>query len=149
MRYFDDFKVGDSHDCGSKTVSKEEIIAFAKEFDPQAFHIDEKKAERSPYGGVIASGWHTCSICMRLAVDGVLNATASMGSPGVENLRWVKPLRPGDTVEATVSVLEMTPSSSRPDRGRMKVKFELTNPAGEVIMDMIATVIVGRRPAAA
>jgi acyl dehydratase len=147
MKYFEDFKVGETHDCGSKTVHKDEIVGFAREFDPQPFHVDEKKAEASPYGGLIASGWHTCALCMRLAVDGVLKDTANMGSPGVENLRWLKPVRPGDTIEVTVSVLEMVPSSSRPDRGRIKVKFEVTDHTGDTLMDMVAWMMMKRRPA--
>jgi acyl dehydratase len=147
VKYFEDFKVGETHECGERTVHKDEIIKFARDYDPQPFHIDEKAAERSAYGGIIASGWHTCALCMRMAVDGVLKDTANMGSPGVENLRWLKPVRPGDTIQVTVSILEMVPSSSRPDRGRIKVKFEVSDHTGEVLMDMVAWMMMRRRPA--
>ena len=146
--YWEDFEPGASLDCGSKTVTKEEIIAFAKEFDPQPFHIDEAAAAKTHFGGIVASGWHSCAICMRMAVDGVLGDSASMGSPGVDKLRWLKPLRADSTVRAKVKLLDKKPSESRPDRGRMQTVFELYDEkSGELLMDMVANVIMGRRPA--
>jgi acyl dehydratase len=148
MKYFEDFVVGSTLDCGTRRVGKEEIIAFAREFDPQPFHIDEAAAAKSHFGGVIASGWHSGSICMRLVVDAVLHDSASMGSPGIDKLRWLKPLRAGTTVRAKVKVLDKAPSASRPDRGRMSVMFELHDEdRGELLMDLTATVLMGRRPA--
>jgi acyl dehydratase len=147
LKYFEDFEPGSVLDCGTRLVTKEEIIAFAREFDPQPFHIDEAAAAKSHFGGVIASGWHSGSICMRLVVDAVLSDSASMGSPGVEKLRWLKPLRAGTTVRAKVRVLDKKPSESRRDRGRMTVAFELYEDGGDLLMDLVATVIMGRRPA--
>ena len=147
MLYFEDFEVGSELDCGTRRVSKEEIVAFAREFDPQPFHIDEAAAAKSHFGGIVASGWHSASICMRMVVDAVLHDSASMGSPGLDKLRWVKPLHAGRTVRAIVRVLEKKPSETRPDRGRVKVTFELFEDGGELLMDFTATVLMGRRPA--
>jgi acyl dehydratase len=146
MMYWEDFEPGASLECGSRTVTQEEIVEFAKQFDPQPFHIDEAAAKASHFGGIIASGWHTSAICMRLAVDGVLSKTASMGSPGVQNLRWLKPLRPGMTVHAKVCLVDKTPSQTRTDRGRMTTRFELYDQNNELLMDFTAMVLMGRRP---
>jgi acyl dehydratase len=145
MRYFDDFKVGDTFDCGSKTFSKKEIIEFARQFDPQPFHVDEEQAARSQFGGLIASGWHTCAASMRLIVDNMRNA--SMGSPGVDSIRWLKPVRPGDTLHLRATVLEIEPSKSRPDRGRVRMRYEMLDLAGEPVMSMSAVGIIRRRTA--
>ena len=147
-KYFEDFHVGDVIHCGRKTVTKDEIVDFAEKFDPQPFHLDEVEAAGSKFGGLVASGWHTCALCMRLVVDAMLKGSANMGSPGVENIRWLKPLRPGNTVTATVRVVEAMPSKSRADRGRLKFAFELSEEAEGLIMDMLATAIYARRPAA-
>jgi acyl dehydratase len=147
MKYFEDFETGAELDCGSRRVTKEEIVAFAREFDPQPFHIDEAAAAKSPYGGVIASGWHSCAICMRMAVDAVLGDSASMGSPGVDKLRWLKPLRADTVVTAKVKLLDKKISGSRPDRGRLTVAFQLSDAEGELLMDFVTIVIMGRRPA--
>jgi acyl dehydratase len=146
--YFDDFTVGASLDLGSKTVSEEEILRFAQEFDPQPFHVDPEAAGRSIFGGLIASGWHTCAMTMRLLVDGLLLKSASFGSPGVEQIRWVQPVRPGDTLTARVTVLESRPSQSKPDRGTLRIRTEVTNQAGEQVMWMENLAMFGRRPAA-
>jgi acyl dehydratase len=147
MKYFEDFETGAELDCGSRRVTKEEIVAFAREFDPQPFHIDEAAAAKSPYGGVIASGWHSCAICMRMAVDAVLGDSASMGSPGVDKLRWLKPLRADTVVSAKLKLLDKKTSGSRPDRGRLTVAFQLSDAEGELLMDFVTIVIMGRRPA--
>lgn len=143
MRTFHDFIPGQTTILGSKTVSEEEILRFAEEFDPQSFHIDAAAAAMSPFGGLIASGWHTCSIAMRLLVEGVLKNSTSMGSPGVEQIRWVKPVRPGDTLTVSVTVLESKPSTSRPDRGTVKIRTEATNQHGEQVMWMESFGIFG------
>ncbi len=148
MRYFEDFKVGEIIPCGSRTVSKEEIIAFALQFDPQPFHIDEAAAKHSMFGGLVASGWHTVCICMRMAVDSILLDAANNGSPGVEKVRWLKPLWPGDTVRAQCRVTGTVPSRSRPDRGRVSLAFEMYNQKDELIMDFVGPNIISRRPAA-
>src|SRR4051794_12307010 len=105
---------------GPRTVGADEIVAFATQFDPQPFHVDEAAAAAGPFGGLVASGWHSAAIFMRMYVDAVLNDTASMGSPGVEELRWLVPVRPGDTLRGRATVLEATPSGSRADRGTVR-----------------------------
>jgi acyl dehydratase len=143
MLTFHDLIPGQTTILGSKTVSEEEILRFAEEFDPQPFHIDAAAAAMSPFGGLIASGWHTCSIAMRLLVEGVLKNSTSMGSPGVEQIRWLKPVRPGDTLTVSVTVLESKPSTSRPDRGTVKIRTEATNQRGEQVMWMESFGIFG------
>jgi acyl dehydratase len=146
MRYLEDFTPGEVIELGSKMVSEAEILAFAREFDPQPFHIDPARARESIYGGIIASGWHTIAIFMRLAVDGLFNDTASMGSPGVNEIRWLRPVRPGDTLRARLTVVELIPSRSRPDRGTMRSLAEVFNGQGERVLSMEVLGIIGRRP---
>lgn len=148
QRYFEDFAAGQSLELGSYTVTREEILAFARQFDPQPFHTDEERAKASLYGGLIASGWHTASIFMRLLVDGLLNETASMGSPGIDELRWTRPVRPGDTLRARFTVREANPSARHADRGTIVSECELINQHGEVAMRVTGRNIIGRRPAA-
>ena len=131
MRYFEDFVPGQVYELGSRSVSAEQIVAFAREFDPQPFHVDEAAARSSPFGGLIASGWHTCAIFTRLLVDSLLADSASMGSPGVEEVRWPKPVRPGDVLTGQAVVLEARASERNPIRGTVKFEFELRNAAGE------------------
>jgi len=144
--YFEDFKVGQVIELGSCTVSKDEIIAFARKFDPQPFHIDEAAAERSIYGGLIASGMHTCSIFMRLLYDGLLSRAASMGSPGQDELRWIKPVRPGDTLSARGLVEELIPSRSKPDRGLIRTTYEVFNQDGDKVMTLRGIGMFEKRP---
>src|SRR5579862_6999289 len=106
LRYFEDFQEGDTIELGSRSVSQEEIIAYAQEFDPQPFHLDIERGKESPFAGLVASGWHTAGIYMRLLVDGLMNHTVGMGSPGVDELRWLQPVRPGDTLHARFTVVE-------------------------------------------
>lgn len=145
---FDTLAPGDVLDLGSRTVTEDEIIAFARDFDPQPFHIDPAAAEASIFGGIIASGWHTCALTMRLLVDGFLSHAVSMGSPGVEQIRWLKPVRPGDTLTARIRVLEKRPSQSKPERGSIKSLMEVTNQAGELVMTMESFILMGRTPPA-
>jgi acyl dehydratase len=144
-RYFEDFVVGESLEFGSRTLTEEEIIAFAQQFDPQPFHVDPEKAVSSYYGGLIASGWHTVSTYMRLLVDGLLRDTQSLGSPGIDELRWLKPVRPGDTLQARYIVLETIPSKSRPNVGIIRSKGEMVNQNGEVVLTLIAANFFARR----
>ena len=144
LRYFEDFRIGETIECGLTTFNKEEILEFARKFDPQPFHVDEQLAARSAFGGLVASGWHTCAACMRLIVDHM--HTASMGSPGVESIRWLKPVRPGDTLKLIATVLAVEASKSRPDRGRVTYSYDMSNLAGEPVMSMRAVGIVARRP---
>ncbi|MBA2450738.1 MAG: MaoC family dehydratase [Chloroflexi bacterium] len=145
-RYFEDFTVGESIELGSVQISAAEIIAFAEQFDPQPFHLDPARAEGSVFGGLIASGWHTAGLYMRLFAEGVLNRVPSFGSPGIEQLRWLRPVRPGDTLRARFTVLEVRPSTSRPDRGIVRSRGEMTNQDGEVALSLEATNFFGRRP---
>ncbi|CAM3664912.1 MaoC family dehydratase [Corallococcus sp. ZKHCc1 1396] len=148
MRYFDDFPIGEILELGPYGVTREEILAFANQFDPQPFHVDEVAAGQSIYGGIIASGWHTASICHKLLVQGLLSTSASMGSPGLDELRWKKPVRPGDTLKVRVETLETRPSTSKPDRGAIKFRFEVVNQHGDVVMTEIANALFARRPPA-
>ncbi len=134
--YWEDFTVGDTAPMGEKLVDKDEIIAFAKAYDPQPFHIDEKAGEESIYGGLIASGWHTVAMVMRMMVDSYLRDSASLGSPGVDNVRWLKPVRPGDTIRATRKVVETRASRSRLDMGVVKSQWEVFNQHGDLVMTM-------------
>ncbi len=145
-RYFEDFRVGEVIELGSYTITQESIIAFAREYDPQVFHTDPERAKDSAFGTLVASGWQTGGIMMRLLVDGVLKNAASMGSPGVEQIQWLVPVRPGDTLRGRITVLETIPSKSRPDRGTLKSLSELLNQHGEVVMRMTGIGFYGRRP---
>ncbi|HEX8701850.1 MAG TPA: MaoC family dehydratase [Myxococcaceae bacterium] len=147
MRYFEDFQVGEVQETGSYQVSREEILAFSRQFDPQPFHLDDEAARASIFGGLIASGWHTASICHRLIVQDLLGKAVSLGSPGVDELRWLRPVRPGDTLTVRVEVLSLAPSRSKPDRGAIKFRFEVRNQSGEQVMTEIANALFGRRPA--
>src|SRR5437016_11926944 len=133
MRYFEDFKPGEVIELGSRTVTKEAIVAFATEFDPQVFHVDEEAAKRTIYGGLLASGWHTGSLLMRLLYEGLLKDTLSLGSPGIDELRWLRPVRPGDTLSARMTVTQSIPSRSKPDRGIIRSVLEMRNQHGEVV----------------
>ena len=147
MLYFEDFPPGDVRESPARTVTRDEIIAFAREFDPQPFHIDEAAAKGTIYGGLIASGWHTIAIYMRLMWDSYLKDTMSLGSPGVDEVRWLKPVRPGDTIRARFTVLEAVPSRSKPDRGIVRSLSEVFNQHGEVVMTLRGLGMFGRRPA--
>ena len=145
--YLEDATAGDVLDLGSRTVTEAEILAFARDFDPQPFHIDPEAAAQSIFGGIIASGWHTCALTMRLMVDSFLSRAASLGSPGVEQIRWLRPVRPDDTLSARIVVLDVRASQSKPDRGSVRMRTEVTNQAGELVMTMENTGLIGRRPA--
>lgn len=144
--YFEDFEVGNAIEVGGYTVSEAEIIEFATRFDPQPFHVDAAAAAQSMFGGIIASGWHTCSMMMRLMVDGYMRNSSSLGSPGVDEVRWLKPVRGGDILTVRCAVLESVPSSSRPDRGVIFTQWEATNQRGELVATIKGRGIFGRRP---
>lgn len=147
MLYWEDFAPGQVYELGSHTVTGEEIVEFASRWDPQPFHVDEEAAKRSSFEGLAASGWHTACISMRLYAEGLLLDTAGMGSGGLEELRWLVPVRPGDVLSASVSVLDVAPSSKRPDRGTVFMRWEVHNGAGEVVLRMTGRGLFGRRPA--
>jgi acyl dehydratase len=149
LRYFEDFQVmgdGVSVDIGSHVFSAEDIIEFARTYDPQPMHTDPERARSSIYGGLIASGWHTAATYMRLLVDSVIVGAESLGSPGVENLRWLRPVRPGDTLRGRFTVLEARTSQSRPDRGIVRSRGEMVNQNDEVVMEVEAVNFFARRP---
>ena len=135
-RYWEDFKVGEVEQIGGKRVDRDELIEFARQFDPQPFHVDEAEAKQSMYGGLIASGWHTCAMVMRMMCDAYLSHSASVGSPGIDNLKWLKPVRPGDTISARRTTLETRASKSKPDIGIVNNLWEVFNQNGEMVMSM-------------
>ena len=137
-RYFEDYVPGFVGEFGSITVSQDAIIEFAKQFDPQTFHIDAIRAAQGPFGGLIASGWHTSAMMMRLYADHFVSKVASLGSPGIDELRWTRPVRPGDTLSIRVTILEARRSSSKPDRGLVRSQVEVLNQNKEVVMSLKA-----------
>lgn len=145
MRYFEDIRPGDVVELGSYEVTRNEIVEFAEKYDPQPFHVDDEAARESPFGGLIASGWHSAAIFMRLYVDAVLKNSASMGSPGVEELRWLYPVRPGDVLTGRSHVIATSPSSTRPDRGTVISQTEIVNQDGQVVMTLRARGFFRRR----
>ena len=147
MLYFEDFPPGDVRESPARTVTREEMLAFAREFDPQPFHTDEEAAKKTIFSGLIASGWHTVAISMRLMWETYLVDTASLGSPGVDEVRWLKPVRPGDTLRARFTVVEAIPSRSKPDRGVVRSLSEVLNQHGEVVMTLRGLGLFARRPA--
>jgi acyl dehydratase len=152
IRYFEDFaelqhqREGSTLELGSHRLTAEEIIDFARAYDPQTMHTDPELARSSTHGGLIASGWHTAVIYMRLLVDSVMGQSESIGSPGIDNLRWLKPVRPGDTLRGRFTVLEAKLSRSRPDWGIVRSRGEMLNQDGEVVMQLEAVNFFGRRP---
>ena len=146
LRYFEDYAVGTSHECGSVSVDEAGIIAFAKEFDPQPFHVDPAAAAAGPFGGLIASGWHTCAVVMRLLVENYLSAESSLGSAGLDEVRWPYPVRPGDTLRVRATVVEARRSLSKPDRGIIKTVVEAVNRDGRTVMRSTAINFVLVRP---
>ncbi|HEX6144838.1 MAG TPA: MaoC family dehydratase [Geminicoccaceae bacterium] len=144
--YLDDLKPGTTIELGTASLSRDEIVQFAEAYDPQPFHLDEAAAKGSIYGGLIASGWQTVCIFMRLFADGLLNRADAMGSPGVDELRWLKPVRPGDELTARVEVLEVRPSRSKPDRGVARLRCSVADGDGVDVLTFSANVIFGRRP---
>ena len=144
--YFEDFAPGQVRESPARRVTKAEILAFAQAYDPQPFHTDEEAARRSIFGGLLASGWHTTAIFMRLLWEAFLKDTASLGSPGVDEVRWLRPVRPGDTLRVRFTVVETIPSRSKPDRGVVKSVSEVLNQHGEVVMTVRGLGMFGRRP---
>ena len=144
--YFEDFEPGQDIDLGTRTVTEDEIVAFARAFDPQPFHLDRGAAEASIFGGVIASGWHTCSMMMRMVVDGLMNRSASMGSPGLDGVRWLAPVRAGDTLNVHYRTTRVKASTSKPDRGIVWSTWVALNQHGETVCTVEGMGMFGRRP---
>jgi acyl dehydratase len=146
---FEDFTVGRQLEFGAYLVKREDILRFAAEFDPQPFHLDEAAAERSLFKGLSASGWHTCAIVMRITYDGLLADSTSLGSPGLESLKWTRPVRPGDTLRVRFTVLETRTMKSRPHVGLVRAKWQALNQHDEVVLDMEGWGMYGLRDAPA
>ena len=148
VRYFEDYVPGLVVDCGSFTVSQAEIVDFARRYDPQPFHIDPDAAAAGPYGGIIASGWQTASLVMRQLVECFISEERGLGAAGIDEIRWPRPVRPGDVLHVRGSVLEARLSRSKPDRGIIRTLMEATNAVGEVAMTMQGINFVRVRPTA-
>jgi acyl dehydratase len=146
--YFEDFEPGRTYELGRHTVTEDEIVAFARQWDPQPFHVDPEAARASVFGGLIASGWHTGSLWMRLYVGSLLGGTAGRGSPGIEELRWLAPVCPGDTLTATLTVLEAAPSERDPTRGTIRIRGEMRNQDGVTVLSMVSRGHFSRRDGA-
>jgi acyl dehydratase len=145
--YFEDFKVGDRFESARLTVSEALILEFARVYDPQPFHVDPEAGRRSIYGGLIGSGLQTIALTFRLFVETGTLAACSLGSPGLDEVRWKAPVRPGDSLRVVVEVLESRPSTSKPDRGIVRLFYTTQNQRGDVVMTMIANQLCRRRPA--
>ena len=147
MLYWEDFTPGQTDEIGQHTFSEQEMIEFARQFDPQPFHTDPEAARQSFFGGLIASGWHTCAIAMRLMVQKYIGQAASAGSPGVDNIRWRAPVRPGDTITYRRVIVASRPSQSKPDLGLLQTRTEASNQRGEIVMTMEGWGLFRRAPA--
>ena len=142
---YEDLEVGSRDEIGSHTFTAQEIVAFAERYDPQPFHIDEAAAQASHFGGLVASGWHTCSVMMGMLVRNRLTGSTSLGSPGIDEIRWLKPVRAGDTLRMYNSVLDKRVSKSRPDRGIVTTLWEGVNQSGETLITVRSSVLFGLR----
>ena len=145
-RYFEDYVPGSVYEYGDVTVTEAEILDFAARFDPQPMHVDASAAATGPFGGLIASGWHTTALLMRLYADHYLSRVASLGSPGIDELRWPSPVRPGDRLRLRVEIEDARPSRSKPDRGVLRTRAELRNQHGETVLSLTAINFLRRRP---
>ncbi|SAK73558.1 MoaC domain-containing protein [Caballeronia arationis] len=146
---YEDFEVGSAVTLSAHTFTREEIVEFAERYDPQPFHVSEEAGKASHFGGLVASGWNTCSAMMGILVRDMLRDSTSMGSPGLDNIRWLKPVRVGDTVRLTVRVLDKRVSASKPDRGIVSTRWEAHNQNGELVLTVDSAALFGlRNPAA-
>ena len=143
--YWEDFTPGRVAEYGPRVVTREEIVGFAAEFDPQPMHLDEEAARATMLGGLSASGWHACCLLMRMCADGFVLNSSSMGAPGVDEVRWLKPIRPGDALTLRTTVIETRASNSRPDMGFVRCLFELRTAAGDAVMTLTTSLMMGRR----
>jgi acyl dehydratase len=146
--WWEDFPAGHVREFGGLVVTREDVIAFARAYDPQPFHLDDAAAQGSLFGRLAASGWHTCALAMRMMCDAYLLESASLGSPGIEQLRWLKPVYPGDTLRVRLTVLEARPMASRPQVGLVKSRWEVMNQHGDDVLSMEGWGMFRRRPQA-
>ncbi|MFT3792248.1 MAG: MaoC family dehydratase [Rudaea sp.] len=144
-RFFEDFAVGEVFEFGDRVVDETEIVEFARKYDPQPFHTDPVAALDSSFGGLCASGWHTAAVVMRMFVDEFIAPASAMGSPGVDELRWVRPVRPGDRLRVSLRVLETRRSNSKPDRGILKLRYDTLNQHGEIVMSITSRAMLRSR----
>jgi acyl dehydratase len=147
-RYFEDYQAGAVYEYGYASVTEAEILAFARQFDPQPIHVDPAFAASGPFGGLIASGWHTAGVMMRMLCDHYVSRVASLASPGVDELRWATPLRPGDRLRLRTEIVEARPSRTKPDRGLIRTRAALLNDADGQVLSLLAMNLIARRPAA-
>ena len=145
MLYWEDFVVGSVTHYGPRTITREEMIAYAVEFDPQPMHVDEAAARTTMLGELIASGWYLCALQMRMIADGFVLACCSLGSPGVEEVKWLKPVRPGDRLTVRATVLETRPSKSRGGLGLIKFRYDMLDPSDVCVMTLVSTMMIARR----
>lgn len=146
MRYWEDIDVGETTALGTRAITEAEILAFARKYDPQPFHTDPEAARRSIFGGLIASGWHTCALLMRLSVEAAQREqAAATGSPGLDSCRWLKPVRPGDVLSGRTEVLETWPSRTKPI-GFVRRRVEMLNQHGEIVVAIVGVTMYRRRP---
>ena len=146
--YWEDFPVGSVREVGPLAVTREAVLAFARDFDPQPFHLDDAAAAASPFGRLAASGWHTCAMTMRMMCDAYLNQSSSMGSPGLEKIKWHNPVYPGDTLSGRTTVVQARPMNSRPTVGLVLSTWEIVNQDGALVLSMEGWGMFGRRPGA-
>jgi acyl dehydratase len=147
-RWFEDYAVGESFELGDEPITEQEIIEFARRYDPQPFHIDPAAAAATHFGGLVASGWMTTAVSMRVMCQHFISPRASMGSPGIDELRWLLPVRPGDRLRVRVEVLGCVPSKSKPDRGVVTMRQEVLNQNAQVVMSLKTLAMLKRRPIA-
>jgi acyl dehydratase len=147
VKYFEDVEIGETARFGRYEVTREEILEYARQFDQQPFHLDEEAARQSIYGGLIASGWHTGAMFIRMVCDAMMPGNATAGARGFDDLRWIKPVRPGDVLSVE-SVVREKVEGRRPDLGTVKIASRISNQRGEVVMSLVSLVLYRRRPAA-
>lgn len=149
MRYLEDISVGDRASFGRHEVTREEVLEFARRYDPQPFHLSDEAAARTHFGRLAASGWHTCAMTMAMLVEHMKeDPQASLGAAGIDELRWLKPVHPGDVLRCETEVLEVTPSRSKPDMGSLRTQMTVFNQHDEPVLRFIARALLRRRPAA-
>ncbi len=148
LLYWEDFQAGSVREFGAKRIDRDEVIRFATEFDPQPFHLTDEAARQTPFGGLVASGWHTCAMVMRMMCDDYLLRAASLGSPGLESLKWRKPVRPGDVIRVRMTMLEVRPMESKPQIGLVRCRWDVLNQDDDVVLEMEGWGMFRRRPVA-
>ena len=146
MKYYEDISVGDARSFGHYEVTREEVVEFAGKYDPQPFHLDDEAAAATHFGRLSASGWHTCSMTMAMMVENMkTEKSAGLGSPGVDQLRWKKPVYPGDTLRCETEIIEKRRSASRPEMGIFKSRIRTFNQHGEMVLEMISNALIATR----